>query len=257
MPESNDHLYRHTAALFDIRYAQKDYKAEADHYVSLMERLKPGARTLLDVACGTGSHLNAFVGHYNSEGLDLNRELLAIARQRLGPDVPLHEGDMTDFDLGRTFDLVNCLFASTPYLLTVERLQAAIGAMARHLGADGILFIEPWLTPSVYRENEVVHNLRRTSELTASWMYVQRRVGSVAVWDINWLIGTSADGVTHVVEREELALYKPEDYHDAFTAAGLAWRQSPRGLHGYGAYIARRAPFTDAEVAIIDATLGT
>jgi len=253
-PVPNERLYPHTSALFDIRYAQKDYARDAGRYVALMHRLHPGAANLLDVACGTGQHLRTFVGCYRAEGLDLNHELLAIARERLG-NIPLHQGDMAAFELGRTFDLITCLFASTPYLVTVERLSAAIATMARHLAPDGVLFIEPWLTPAIYRENEVVHNLRRNPELTASWMYVQRRVGAVAVWDIHWLIGTPADGVRHVVEHEELALYTIDDYRTAYAAAGLAHHHHPRGLHGYGAHIGRRSSFTVQETALIDERL--
>jgi len=49
----------------------------------------PNARTLLDVACGTGAHLVHFNNLYAVEGLDLSPDLLAIAAQRL-PDIVLH-----------------------------------------------------------------------------------------------------------------------------------------------------------------------
>ena len=82
-------------------------------------------------------------------GLDLDPQLLAIARERLG-DVELHEGDMTAFSLGRRFDVVTCLFSSIGYVGTVERLDDAIAAMAAHLNPGGVLIVEPWLTPEAW-----------------------------------------------------------------------------------------------------------
>jgi hypothetical protein len=44
----------------------------------------------------------------------------------------------------------------------MSRPRADHRRMAEHLAPRGVLFLEPWLTPAVYRENEVVHNFRRT-----------------------------------------------------------------------------------------------
>ena len=61
-----------------------------------------GGHTCL-TACGTGRHLEYLRDRYDVEGLDISLELLTIARQRL-PGIRLHHGDMTAFDLGKTFD---------------------------------------------------------------------------------------------------------------------------------------------------------
>ena len=192
-------LYPHSAALFDIRYAQKDYAAEVSRFAKLAARIHPTASTLLDVACGSGLHLQHLKPRYRVEGLNLSPELLQTARSRL-VDVPLHQGDMSAFSLDGSFDLVTSFFASIAYLPDVETMRRSIACMARHLAPGGVLFLEPWLTPAVYRENEVVHNFRRTPERAISWMYLMRRRETVAVWDIHWLVGTVEDGVTHFVE---------------------------------------------------------
>ena len=76
---------------------------------------------LLDVACGTGLHLSYLKQHFQVEGLDLDERLLAIARQR-NPGIPLHHADMTAFNLGRTFDVVICLFSDIGYVKTLANL---------------------------------------------------------------------------------------------------------------------------------------
>ena len=248
-------LYQHSAEFFDIRYAHKDYASEVAVFRKLVDRLHPGAASLLDVACGTGRHVEHLRSRYRVEGLDLNPRLLTIARARLD-DVPLHEADMASFSLKRSFDVVTCFFASIAYLHGLERLRDSISSMAAHVAPGGILFLEPWLTPSVYRENEVVHNFRRTSERAVSWMYVMRRQGPLAVWDIHWLVGSPEGGVAHFVEREELSLFTTAECEDAMRDAGLDVVHHARGLHGYGAFVGRKSRTWSAdEIASIADTL--
>ena len=102
-------MFSRSARLYDAIYSFKDYAAEAAAIHELVQRRNARASTLLDVACGTGAHLAELRRWYRSVGLDADPELLAVARERLG-DVELVEGDMRDFDLGRRFDTVTCMF---------------------------------------------------------------------------------------------------------------------------------------------------
>jgi predicted TPR repeat methyltransferase len=97
-------MFKHSARLYDRIYDFKDYRAEAEALAELIRRdLRSGGRRLLDVACGTGLHLQLLRAEFEVEGLDLDGDLLEIAHERL-PGIPLHQGDMIDFDLGREFD---------------------------------------------------------------------------------------------------------------------------------------------------------
>lgn len=247
-------LYRDTAEFLDIRYEQKDYASEAGTVQQLFDSIHPGAVSLLDVACGTGKHLAHLGQRYRAEGLDLSPELLRLAQNRL-PGIPLHQGDMTDFRLGRTFDLVTCLFASIAMFSSPERMRASIRRMSEHLATDGVLFIEPYLTPGVYRKGEVVHNFRQTPERKLSWMYVMRYEAGVASWDIHWLIGTHDDEVVHFVEHEEYSLFTTGEIVEALRDCGLQVLHHARGLHGYGALIARRQPWSDDEIGRVNSIL--
>ena len=147
-------MFSGTAHLYDAIYSFKDYAAEAELLHELVEERAPGARTLLDVACGTGKHLAELRAWYEVEGVDVDPALLAIARDRL-PGVPLNEGDMVDLDLGREFDVVTCLFSSIGYVATEERLALASAALACHVAPGGLLVIEPWILPSAWIPNHV------------------------------------------------------------------------------------------------------
>src|SRR6185312_6199625 len=90
----------------------KDYANEAQQIHTLIQQYKhsPGT-SLLDIACGTGGHLPYLRQHYSVEGLDLDEQMLAIARQR-NPGVIFHHADMVDFSLEQQFDVILCLFSS-------------------------------------------------------------------------------------------------------------------------------------------------
>ena len=78
--------------LYDLFYDWKDYRAEAEKVRELVAARNPDARTLLDVACGTGSHLVHLRDWFAVEGLDINAELLKVAAGRL----PAHHADPFD-----------------------------------------------------------------------------------------------------------------------------------------------------------------
>lgn len=88
-------MFEKSSAYYDALYAWKDYVGEVDKLDGLIQRYKPGATTLLDVACGTGHHLELLRDRYEVEGLDLDADLLEVARER-NPGVTLHAGDMVD-----------------------------------------------------------------------------------------------------------------------------------------------------------------
>ena len=50
-------MFSESAAWYDRFYGTKDYAGEAQLVSALIRRHQPRARTLLDVACGTGRHL--------------------------------------------------------------------------------------------------------------------------------------------------------------------------------------------------------
>jgi ubiquinone/menaquinone biosynthesis C-methylase UbiE len=50
-------VYTRSAPYYDALYAFKDYEGTARRLQQLLGERHPGARTLLDVACGTARHL--------------------------------------------------------------------------------------------------------------------------------------------------------------------------------------------------------
>ncbi|MGH2764848.1 MAG: class I SAM-dependent methyltransferase [Actinomycetota bacterium] len=232
-------MFLRSQRFYDAVYSWKDYPAEAGTLHDLIQERRPGARTLLDVACGTGKHLELLREHYEVEGVDLDPEMIAIARERLGDDVPLHVGDMTAFDLGRAFDVVTCLFSSIAYTRTDDRLGEAVANLTRHMAPGGLVIVEPFFPPDRWEEGKVWGNFIDESDLKIARMDISRSQDRIAVIDFHYLVGTTS-GIEHFTEHHEIGLFTHEQHLDAFGAAGVEVEHQEEGLMGRGMYVGRR-----------------
>src|SRR5436309_10497304 len=98
-------MFTKSAEFYDAIYSWKDYAAESElarGYIATYQ--KSSGNTLLELACGTGQHALHLQEHFQVEGLDLDDELLKIARRRC-PAVPFYRGDMVSFALGKKYDV--------------------------------------------------------------------------------------------------------------------------------------------------------
>ena len=233
-------MFSRSADIYDAVYSFKDYAAEAERIHALIQERTPGAATLLDVACGTGKHLEQLTRWYEVQGLDLNEDFVAIARDRLGDRAHIHLADMTSFDFARTFDAVTCLFSSIAYVLTEERLDAALAAMALHLEPGGTLVLEPWITPENWMVGRPHLLTVDEPELKIARVTAAGREGDVSILEFDYLVATP-EGTRHFTERHEAALFTDEQYRQAFERAGLSVELDEEGLTGRGLYLGQAA----------------
>lgn len=107
------------------------YRAEADRH----------AGHVLELGSGTGSKLIPIAsdGH-RCHGLELSPDMLTEARRKADEsevDVRWLQGDMRNFDLGRTFDFVFIAGNSLLHLHEIEDLLSCFASVRRHLAPGG------------------------------------------------------------------------------------------------------------------------
>lgn len=244
-----ENIYSKTARLYDKLYARKDYAGEVQRLISFLGIESDKKQlTLLDVACGTGFHIEHLRKHFHVEGLDICPELLEVARER-NPDTFFHLADMMEFDLGKQFDVITCLFSSIGYVKTLDKLRSAVRSMVAHLKPDGVMVIEPWFTPENWHANTVHALYIDEPELKIARISTSFVKEKVSVFDLHHLVGTP-EGTEHLVEHHELGLFKVEEMISFTEEAGLTVEYDPDGLTGRGLYIGKRKKLpnkTDAD----------
>lgn len=102
------------------------------------------ARTILEVACGTGRvGLRLAAPHRELLGIDISPHMIAIAKakSRDVPNVDWRVADMRTLQLGRTFDLVIVPGHSFQFMLEIADQLACLRAIREHLAPGGRLVL--------------------------------------------------------------------------------------------------------------------
>jgi SAM-dependent methyltransferase len=232
------------AKLYDLMFpsggpAADFYRAEAE---------RSGGR-VLELGCGTGHKLIPIAadGH-PCVGLDLSTDMLAEARRKAGErDVTVEwvRGDMRDFDLGRTFDLVFIAGNSLLHLHDAEELASCLRSVRRHLAPGARLALDVF-NPSVRLLSEA-DGVRRNRE---SLSFTDPDRGDVTVdvaetYDARaqvtrgtWHLSTESEPDFVVLPLEIRSIF-PQELPLLLTLAGLRLTQR------FGDW--SRRPFTGAE----------
>ena len=216
-------VFDNYAHYYDLLYRDKDYPKEAQFVHRLIQTYAPDARDILDLGCGTGTHavLLAKEG-YQIQGVDFSQEMLDHAGDRLGhlpPDLAsklkFTQGDIRDFKLSQTFDVVLSLFHVISYQTTNEDLQAAFANIKEHLKPGGILIFDIWYGPAVLSDRPTVRVKRLSDEaievtrIAEPVMYPNENLV-----DVNYQVFIKDKGSSAVAELRETHrmryLFKPE-----------------------------------------------
>ena len=134
-------LYTDDVDLYDIAFSW-DFGNEVDW---LLERLGPSCRRVLEPGSGTGRMLEALAGRgVEAVGIDSSVQMVEYSRKRLaaaGADAEVIAADMSDFDLGRTFDGAVCPINTLAHLSRGE-LARHLECVARHLESAGRYLVQ-------------------------------------------------------------------------------------------------------------------
>jgi SAM-dependent methyltransferase len=164
--------------------------------------------------------------------VDINPDFVAIASERTGLRIQL--GSMERLaELSDSFDAVTCMFSSIGY---TTDLPAAIAAMASHLNPNGVLIVEPWITPEAWMPGGVQVLDHESGGIRIVRMSHSSTAGDKSILDMHYLVG-SASGVDYFSERHQLTLFTVDEYEAAFNSAGMTFEVDQPGPFGRGALI--------------------
>ena len=164
---------------YDLLYADKDYRAEAEYVSSLLDRFRnaPSSKlsasraTILEFGCGTGKHarLLAEMG-YDVTGIERSAEMRDVgceirdAGNGIGSFRCL-QGDIRKMRVSETFDAVISLFHVVSYQTGDDDLTSAFQNASRHLDEGGLFLFDVWYGPAVLTQRPAVRVKRVQDEM--------------------------------------------------------------------------------------------
>lgn len=106
-----------------------DYDGWADYVEQLLVHFAKKPRSLVDLACGTGSSTLPFAGRgYQVAGVDLSAAMLSQARlkaKRENLDIAFYQSDLCLLELPEKFDLAVLFQDGLNYILSEQQLKRA------------------------------------------------------------------------------------------------------------------------------------
>jgi SAM-dependent methyltransferase len=166
--------YSKLAPVYDHLMRHVDYERWAHYLCRLLERAEPPVRTVLDIACGTGTlPLRLRAQGLTVLAFDASFEMVRIARSKADPlDTRLRFwcGDMQHFVLSQPVDAVICTYDSLNYCLDLEGVSRVFQCV-HHVLRPGGVFIFDVCTERNSRRN--FHHYRENDEC-GDWYYMRR-----------------------------------------------------------------------------------
>ena len=225
-------LYHELARHYDDLYSWKDYRHEAQRLEEIARRFSAsGTASWLDVACGTGRHLEYLRRGRSVAGVDASSEMLRVARHRL-PGVRLLRGDMRSFRLGRRFDVVSCLFSAIGHLPTETDVRTAFANFARHLKVGGVAIVEPWIEPSDYRTGSIDLRAYQTPEVAFVRCSSSSHRRNHSVTHYHYLVGKRGRGFRYFEEKDVGLMVDRNRLLELMRGVGFRPRFLARGFTG-------------------------
>ena len=208
------------AEYYDKLYLKrgKNYEKEVgvlEGIIKQTEFRKP--KTLLDVGCGTGSHLKYFSRNLNCTGVDISKRMIKIARKKVS-GAKFEVANMVSLRLKERFDVITCLFSAIGYVQSFNNLVKTLVNFHEHLNDNGIVIVEPWVFKKDFRTGRVSLDTVEDEEVKLVRMATSKIGESGWLVFMHYLVGKKGE-IMYVRELHKMASLDCEDYLKAFELA--------------------------------------
>ena len=193
-----------------------DRSAEIGRIRRFISTHRPGARSLLELGCGTGALLSGLAGDLSVTGIDRSPEMLSVATRTV-PSARLVQADITNFSLPDRFDVVMCMFDTLNHVTTVDGWLRLFQCVHDHLSAGGLFIFD-------------VNTTGRLRGLAGAPPYLDEFDGNVVVMTVR----SAGDGLalweTRIFEHQADDLYRL--HHEPIYELGVPVGQIRGALAG-------------------------
>lgn len=161
---NNNNIFDGYVKYYDLLYGDKDYVAETDYIVGLLERFSLSGKSLLELGSGTGKHGRLLARRgFDVTGVEQSAEM--VERAETVPGFTCQQGDICTVQMGRTYDAVLSLFHVISYQTSNDAIGAVFARAANHLRTGGLFVFDVWYSPAVYAQKPEVRIKRMSNKV--------------------------------------------------------------------------------------------
>lgn len=144
--------YKKFAKVYDEFMSEIPYQKWAVQIKDYLDASGKKTGDVLELGCGTGTFLNYIKEYgYNTTGMDLSEDMLAIARKKYGRTIEFLLDDMRAFETDRKYQVILSVCDSMNYMENTFDLQSVMERVGVALSEDG-LFIFDMKTKAFYEQ---------------------------------------------------------------------------------------------------------
>ena len=154
--------YKEFAKYYDKFYQNKNYAKETDFLINFINQNDK----IIDIGCGTGIHASLLQQKgFKVDGLDLNKEMLDIARTKVHSNLYLQ--NILDININQKYNVIISMFAVLNHLKNTQELQNVLMNLKNILTDEGKIIIDLHNPQNSGKKKDSYVNMTRTME----WHY--------------------------------------------------------------------------------------
>jgi SAM-dependent methyltransferase len=200
--------------IYDIIHQDKNYLNESKIVSKIIDQnINESEIDLLDVACGSGSHLFYLKDKYKCIGIDINKKLIEITKKK---QIEAYCFDMKEFTLNKKFNVITCLFGSIAHLKNYKELCCAMSNFKHHLKENGVVILEPWVFLNQYTPRTASRHIS-----DSIWVESKNTIkGNVAILDKTYKLKEEEKEIEYKCHFE-ICCFTKEEYISAAENSGF------------------------------------
>lgn len=151
-------MYKDFSKLYDQLMNDIDYKKWFNYIEEIFEKYKIEGKTILEMACGTGSLAYYFAEKdYRLTCFDISNEMLSIAQNKLSTfrNVKILNQNMIDFKFKEKYDCILATCDSINYIIEDRELISLFENVYNHLKEGGLFIFD---INSQYKLKNIIGN---------------------------------------------------------------------------------------------------
>ena len=144
----NEFAFKDYSAYYNLLNSGKNYGKEVEYIIELFKKYGNKGKKILELGSGTGKHAEVLINKgFNVEGIEISNQMIEISKKI--SNFNAHLGDITNFDLNKSFDYVISMFHVMSYLTSNESINDVFINANKHLKINGLFIFDFWFTPAV------------------------------------------------------------------------------------------------------------